>query len=123
MAANQDFQYDVFLTHNQADKPRVWRLAERLRAAGLRQSNFALRTANFGLGTLCLSPAALGSDWVGLERSTVLFRDPANASRRIIPLLLTDCRPSRPAKTACRTSTARNAFTRRLCRVERQANR
>jgi len=31
-----DFQYDVFLSHNQADKPRVWRLAERLRAAGRR---------------------------------------------------------------------------------------
>jgi hypothetical protein len=28
--------YDVFLSHNQADKPRVRRLAERLRAAGLR---------------------------------------------------------------------------------------
>ena len=40
---------------------------------------------------LCLSPAALGSDWVGLERSTVLFRDPSNAERRFIPLLLADC--------------------------------
>ncbi|MEK7676774.1 MAG: hypothetical protein AAB676_13160 [Verrucomicrobiota bacterium] len=28
------FQCDVFLSHNQADKPRVRRLAERLRAAG-----------------------------------------------------------------------------------------
>ena len=26
-----DFQHDVFLSHNQADKPRVRRLAERLR--------------------------------------------------------------------------------------------
>ena len=40
---------------------------------------------------LCLSPAALGSDWVGLERSTVLFRDPSNAGRRFIPLLLEPC--------------------------------
>ena len=49
---------------------------------------------------LCLSPAALGSDWVGLERSTVgrgncgsrnlRFRDLANAGRRFIPLLLAD---------------------------------
>ena len=30
------FQYDVFLSHNQADKPRVRRLAEMLKAAGLR---------------------------------------------------------------------------------------
>lgn len=34
----------------------------------------------------------LGSDWVGLERSTGLFRDPANAGRRFIPLLLADCK-------------------------------
>jgi hypothetical protein len=40
---------------------------------------------------LCLSPAALGSDWVAIERSTVLFRDPTNAGRRFIPLLLADC--------------------------------
>ena len=60
---NQDFLYDVFLSHNRADEPRVRRLAERLRAAGL------------------------GSDWVGLERSTVgrgnlPFRAPANAAHR-----------------------------------------
>ena len=48
---------------------------------------------------LCLSSAALGSDWVGLacpaeaaerrrKRSTVLFRHPANAGRRFVPRLL-----------------------------------
>jgi WD40 repeat protein/DNA-directed RNA polymerase subunit RPC12/RpoP len=40
---------------------------------------------------LCLSPAALDSEWVTLERSTVLFRDPSNAGRRFVPLLLADC--------------------------------
>ena len=30
---NTEFQYDVFLSHNQADKPRVRRLAERLSVA------------------------------------------------------------------------------------------
>ena len=40
---------------------------------------------------LCISPATFGSDWVSLERSTVLFRDPTNAGRRFIPLLLADC--------------------------------
>ena len=30
-----DFQYDVFLSHNHADKLRVRRLAERLKAAGV----------------------------------------------------------------------------------------
>ena len=31
-----DFQYDVFLSHNHVDKPRMRRLAERLKAAGVR---------------------------------------------------------------------------------------
>jgi hypothetical protein len=53
-----EFQYGVFLSHNQADKPRVRRLAERLRAAGF---NFASRTSDFALPT------------------AVLFRDPSNA--------------------------------------------
>ena len=105
MPHSPDFQFDVFLSHNQADKPRVRRLAERLRAAGLRvwfdewiiqPGDDIYLAIERGLEAsrtlvLCLSPAALGSDWVGLERSTVLFRDPANAGRRFIPLLLADC--------------------------------
>ena len=31
-----DFEYDIFLRHNHADKPRVRRRAERLKAAGVR---------------------------------------------------------------------------------------
>ena len=31
-----DFTYDVFMSHNSRDKPRVRKLAERLRDAGLR---------------------------------------------------------------------------------------
>ena len=33
---------------------------------------------------LCLSPAALGSDWVGLEPINVLSLDPSNTGRRFI---------------------------------------
>ena len=100
------FQYDVFLSHNSEDKPRVRRLAERLRAAGLQvwfdewviqPGDDIYLAIERGLEVsrtlvLCLSPAALGSDWVGLERSTALFRDPANAGRRFIPLLLVECK-------------------------------
>jgi hypothetical protein len=64
-----EFQYDVFLSHNQADKPRVRRLAERL------PLQFGTWNSELGIAQLCLSPAALGSDWVGLERSTGLFRE------------------------------------------------
>lgn len=99
------FTYDVFLSHNSQDKPRVRALAEKLRDAGLRVwfDEWVIKPGGDGdLATkgglaasrtqvLCLSPAALGSDWVTLERSTVLFRDPTNAGRRFIPLLLADC--------------------------------
>ena len=93
-----EFQYDVFLSQSAKDKARVRRLAERLRAAGLRVcfdewvikpgddiylaiecGLVASRTMVFGL-----FPAALGSDWVGLGRSTVLFRDPSNAEICVI---------------------------------------
>jgi WD40 repeat protein len=100
-----NFTYDVFLSHNSQDKPRVLKLAERLRDAGLRVwfDDWVIRPGDdiylaieHGLEAarvqvLCLSPAALGSQWVSLERSTVLFRDPGNAGRRFVPLLLTDC--------------------------------
>ncbi len=105
MPEKPPFTYDVFISHNSRDKPRVRRLAERLRDAGLRvffdegvikPGDDIYLTIERGLDAarvqvLCLSPAALGSDWVALERSTVLFRDPTNAGRRFIPLLLADC--------------------------------
>nr|VFK19332.1 MAG: PEGA domain-containing protein [Candidatus Kentron sp. LFY] len=98
--------YDVFLSHNAADKPHVRRLAERLRDAGLEvwfdewvigPGDDIYLAIERGLEAarvqvLCLSPAALESDWVALERNTVLFRDPANKHRRFVPLLLADCK-------------------------------
>nr|VFK01477.1 MAG: TIR domain-containing protein [Candidatus Kentron sp. H]VFK01517.1 MAG: TIR domain-containing protein [Candidatus Kentron sp. H]VFK05049.1 MAG: TIR domain-containing protein [Candidatus Kentron sp. H] len=103
---NTSSTYDVFLSHNAADKARVRRLAERLRDAGLSvwfdewvvtpgddiylAIDRGLEAARVQI--LCLSPAALGSDWVALERNTVLFRDPANKHRRFVPLLLADCK-------------------------------
>src|SRR5438105_11236512 len=99
------FSYDVFLSHNAKDKPRVRRLAERLQQAGLRVwfDEWNVRSGDIislkvdeGLEQsrvllLCISPAALASGWVALERSTAVHRDPANAGRRFIPLLLGDC--------------------------------
>ena len=73
------FTYDVFLSHNWRDKPRVTRLAERLKEAGLhvwldewviKPGDDIYLAVERGLEAarvqvLCLSPAALGSDWVG----------------------------------------------------------
>lgn len=70
-----EFQYDVFLSHNSADKPRVRRLAERLRDAAQRlwfdewiRPGYDIHLATErGLEAsrtlvICLAAAALGSD-------------------------------------------------------------
>lgn len=99
------FQYDVFLSYNKADKLQVRRLAVRLKAVGVRvwldewviqAGDIIALKVDEGLEQsrvllLCISPAALASGWVALERSTAVHRDPTNASRRFIPLLLGDC--------------------------------
>ena len=99
------FQFDVFLSHNAQDKPRVRRLAERLKQAGLRVwfDEWNVRSGDIialkvdeGLEQsrvllLCISPNALASGWVALERSTAIHRDPSNEGRRFIPLLLAEC--------------------------------
>ncbi len=100
-----EFQYDVFLSHNAKDKPRVRRLAERLKQAGLRvwfdewivgDGEIIALKVDEGLEQsrvllLCISSNALASGWVALERSTAIHRDPSNEGRRFIPLLLADC--------------------------------
>lgn len=99
------FTYDVFLSHNSKDKPRVRRIAERLRDAGLRVwfdewnikgGEIISLKIDEGLEqsrvlVLCVSANALASGWVALERSTAIHRDPSNEGRRFIPLLLSDC--------------------------------
>jgi len=100
-----DFKFDVFLSHNAKDQPRVRKLAERLKKAGVRVwfDEWVIKAGDIialkvdegleqsRLLLLCISPAALASGWVSLERSTAVHRDPANAGRRFIPFLLGDC--------------------------------
>ena len=100
-----DFKFDVFLSHNSRDKGPARTLAEKLKQEGLRvwfdewqitPGDIIALKIDEGLEqsrtlVLCVSPSALASGWVALERSTALFRDPANRGRRFIPLLLADC--------------------------------
>ena len=74
------FEFDVFLSHNAKDKPRVRRLAERLRDVDLRVwfDEWVIRpgddiylTVEHGLEAsrtliLFMSSNAFGSDWVAL---------------------------------------------------------
>jgi hypothetical protein len=100
-----DFQYDVFLSYSTANRAKVRDLAVQLRADGvdvwldewvIEPGDNIILKIEAGLESsralvLCMSAAALGSDWVSLERTTALFRDPSNRRRRFVPLLLEDC--------------------------------
>ena len=101
---------DLFLSHNSADKPWTERLAAAVEAdrigpplkvffdkwdiqhgadipleleQGLQHSRYV---------GLVLSPESLASDWVVLERSTAIFRDPAARQRSLIPLMRRTCK-------------------------------
>jgi len=103
--SDQEFKYDVFLSHASVDKAAVRELGERLKGDGLRvwldewviQSGDSIPLAiDQGLESsrtlvLVMSQAAFASEWVTLERHTALFRDPTNQQRRFIPLRLDDC--------------------------------
>jgi WD40 repeat protein len=100
-----DYEWDVYVSYSRRDEVRVGRLADRLRAAGLRvwldrwmiRPGTDIPTAiEDGLErsrtlVLCMSKGAFDSDWVALERNTAIFRDPENRHRRFIPVLLEDC--------------------------------
>jgi HEAT repeat protein len=104
MGTESTYAYDVFLSYSSGDKEQVRDLATKLHGAGVRvwfddwvvQAGDDIYLAvEDGLQAsrtliLCMSPHAFASEWVGLERSTMLFRDPRNAERRFLPLLLAD---------------------------------
>ena len=103
--ASDQFSYDVFLSHSSKDKGRVRESAERMRSAGLRVwfDEWLIKPGddiylavekglqNSRTQILFLSSGALESEWVDMERSTALFRDPSNSYRRFVPALLSTC--------------------------------
>src|SRR5574342_734262 len=100
------FDYDVFLSHNSKDKPVVLELANRLKQDGLRVwlDEWEIQPGDkIGLKIqqglershtllMVMSQAYFASEWSTLEHHTLLFRDPTNAQRRFIPLLIEDCK-------------------------------
>ena len=99
------FNYDVFLSYSSADDAIVRYVAEQLREVGLNVW-FDKWIIKFGddiylsieagleqsqILILFISSNALKSDWVSLERSTALFRDPTNKNRRFIPVVIDEC--------------------------------
>lgn len=103
-------QFDLFLSHNSADKPWTERLASVVESdrtgpplkvffdkwdiphgadIPLELEQGLQNSRHVGL---VLSPESLASDWVVLERSTAIFRDPAARQRSLIPLMRRVCK-------------------------------
>lgn len=105
MAMEKSFKYDCFISHSSKDKVVVRELAKKLKADGLRVwfDEWIIKPGDMiglkieqGLESsrtliLVMSKASFASEWVTLERHTLLFRDPTNSQRRFIPLLIEDC--------------------------------
>jgi len=87
------FEYGVFLSHSAKDKQAARALAERLKADGLKVTWDEQNLKQARTLVLCMSPAYFDSEWGALEHYTLLFRDPTDAQRRFIPLLIADCTP------------------------------
>ncbi len=106
---DETYDYDVFLSYSSKDRKVVHALAGKLRGSGVRVwlDDWAIqpgdpisRRIQYGLERsrvllMCMSEAYFASDWAGLEHHSLLFRDPANEERRLIPVLIGDC--DRPA--------------------------
>ena len=107
VAGRSTFDYDVLLSYTAKDKKIVHALAERLKKDGLRvwldawvvkpgdsipmKIQHGVEKSRIML--LCMSPSYFKSEWGALEHHSMLFRDPMNAQRRFIPLLIKDCVP------------------------------
>jgi hypothetical protein len=89
----ETFQYDVFISHSSKDKRAARALAERLKADGLDVTWDEGKLEQARTLLMCMSPAYFDSEWGTLEHHTLLFRDPTDAQRRFIPLLIEDCTP------------------------------
>src|SRR6267143_4026095 len=93
---DDEFKYDVFLSHSAKNKAAVHAVAERLRKGRLLynsqcstlNSQPSVRLERSRVLVLCMSAHAFGSDWAQLESGTFRFRDPLNKERRFIPLRL-----------------------------------
>jgi hypothetical protein len=97
-----NFRYDVFLSHNKADKPWVRDLYSLLEEQGLKVF-FDEESIVFGDDTvqaldraldesrhilLVITPKSMASRWVALETSVSIYADPNAAAKKLIPVLL-----------------------------------
>jgi|GEM_PF-1201195 Tetratricopeptide repeat./TIR domain. len=99
------FEYDVFLSYSSKDKNIVHPLAKCLKQDGVRvwlddwviepgdSIPMKIQEGLMKSHTLlmCMSPSYFESDWGSIEHMSILFCDPKNTKRRLIPLLIANC--------------------------------
>ncbi|HEY6251073.1 MAG TPA: tetratricopeptide repeat protein, partial [Candidatus Angelobacter sp.] len=99
------FVYDVFLSHNRAQKDWTRRLARNLDEKGVKVwfdewSLLAGTVASKGMElgieesrhvVLVLSPEFLESEWTDYETQISMVDDPANRNQKLIPILYSKC--------------------------------
>jgi small GTP-binding protein len=102
LMTNDQFRFDVFLSHSSRDKSVVLYIAERMRADGLRvwldaweihpgdsiPAKIEEGLEHSRVLVFCMSKNAFGAEWAQLESGTFRFRDPLNRERRFIPVRL-----------------------------------
>jgi len=99
------FLYDVFLSHNRAQKDWTRKLARSLDEKGIKIwfDEWSLPTGivaskGMELGilqsrhvVLVLSPEFLESEWTDFETQIGIVLDPANRERKLLPILYSKC--------------------------------
>lgn len=103
--ADQTFPYDVFLSHNRAQKEWTRRLAVDLDEKGIKvwfdewslpAGTVASRGMELGVEqsrhiVLVLSPEFLDSEWTDFETQIGIVEDPANRNRKLLPIMFATC--------------------------------
>lgn len=108
--ASSGYSYDVFISHNRADKDWARHLARSLQRRSIRGTKLrvffdewsilvgesipaalrrGLRQSRHVL--LVMSPEWVTSEWCQLETDTIIAADPSGRHRRLIPILLREC--------------------------------
>ena len=101
----ESFQYDVFLSHNSAQKDWTRELALRLPEEEFKVwfDEWVLRGGDVGSiamekgieesrhVVLVMSPEFLAAEWTDYETQIAILLDPANRGRKLIPILYSKC--------------------------------
>jgi CheY-like chemotaxis protein len=98
----EDYEWDVFVSHNRKQKPWVRKMVSQWRSLKLRvffdedsiePGEDIVAGVERGLRgsryiVFMISPAAVKSSWVAMETACAVYEDPDSSKRRIIPILI-----------------------------------